>query len=242
MNAEENFIIYTDASFNEENKIGTYGIVVTKNNSKIKTITKKCRIQMNNSLECEIFSIYQAINIILSCYINKNRVQKFRIRTDCEVAREFFIDKNDNEKIFQNNAETKKDMKNIYRKTCIKLSKYSSSLKIKWIPRQANKTAHKHSYAAFKKLKNNTKNTANEIILMEKKSFFEILTKITKKESKIIIYLFNNSNEQKIISITQEELAKSLNISITTINNFIKKLIELNIIEKVKNGKYAILI
>ena len=56
------------------------------------------------------------------------------------------------------------------------------------------------------------------------------------------ILLFNNSNDQKIISITQEELSKYLNLSITTINNLFKKLIALNVVEKVKNGKYAILI
>ena len=192
---------------------------------------------MNNSIECEIFAIYQAINLILSCYINKGKIQKFRVRTDCEVAREFFIEKND-KKIFQNNLE----IKNIYRKICIKLSKYSSSFKIKWIPRNTNKIAHNHSYATLKKLKNNSNNLANEIILIEKKSFLEILTKITKKESRIIIYLFENLNEQKIISITQKELSKYLNLSITTINNLFKKLIALNVVEKVKNGKYAILI
>ena len=241
MNEEENFIIYTDASFDEKNKIGTYGIIVTKDNNKIKTITKKCRIQMSNSIECEIFAIYQAINLILSCYINKGKIQKFRVRTDCEVARGFFIEKND-KKIFQNNLEIKDEIKNIYRKICIKLSKYSSSFKIKWIPRNTNKIAHNHSYATLKKLKNNSNNLANEIILIEKKSFLEILTKITKKESRIIIYLFENLNEQKIISITQEELSKYLNLSITTINNLFKKLIALNVVEKVKNGKYAILI
>ena len=241
MNEEENFIIYTDASFDEKNKIGTYGIIVTKDNNKIKTITKKCRIQMNNSIECEIFAIYQAINLILSCYINKEKIQKFRVRTDCEVAREFFIEKND-KKIFQNNIEIKDEIKNIYRKICIKLSKYSSSFKIKWIPRNTNKIAHNHSYATFKKIKNNSNNLVNEIILIEKKIFLEMLTKITKKESRIIIYLFENLNEQKSISITQEELSKYLNLSITTINNLFKKLIALNVVEKVKNGKYAILI
>lgn len=166
---------------------------------------------------------------------------KFRVRTDCEVAREFFIEKND-KKIFQNNVEIKDEIKNIYRKICIKLSKYSGSFKIKWIPRNTNKIAHNHSYATLKKLKNNSNNLANEIILIEKKSFLEILTKITKKESRIIIYLFENLNDQKIISITQEELSKYLNLSITTINNLFKKLIALNVVEKVKNGKYAILI
>ena len=242
MNSEESFIIYTDASFDEKNKTGTYGIIVTKDNSKIKTITKKCRIQMNSSIECEIFAIYQAINLILSSYINKDKIQKFRIRTDCEVARDFFLEKYDSKNIFTNSADIKTDIRKIYRKTCIKLSKYSSSFKIKWIPRQANKTAHKYSYATFKRLRNHTTNPTNEIILMERKNFFEIITKITKKESEIIIYLFNNSNEQKIISVTQEELSKSLNISITTINNVMKKLINLNIIEKIKNGKYGILI
>ena len=241
MNEEENFIIYTDASFDEKSKTGTYGIIVIKDDNKIKTITKKCRIQMNNSTECEIFAIYQAINLILSCYINKGKIQKFRVRTDCEIAREFFIEKND-KKVFQNNVEIKDEIKNIYRKMCIKLSKFSGSFKIKWIPRNTNKIAHNHSYATLKKIKNNSNNLANEIILIEKKSFLEILTKITKKESRIIIYLFENLNDQKIISITQEELPKYLNLSITTINNLFKKLIDLNIVEKVKNGKYAILI
>ena len=241
MNEEENFIIYTDASFDEKSKTGTYGIIVIKDDNKIKTITKKCRIQMNNSTECEIFAIYQAINLILSCYINKGKIQKFRVRTDCEIAREFFIEKND-KKVFQNNVEIKDEIKNIYRKICIKLSKYSSSFKIKWIPRNTNKIAHNHSYATLKKLKNNSNSLVNEIILIEKKSFLEILTKITKKESRIIIYLFENLNDQKIISITQEELSKYLNLSITTINNLFKKLIALNVVEKLKNGKYAILI
>ena len=60
-------------------------------------------------------------------------------------------------------------------------------------------------------------------------------------EESFIIYT-DASYEQKIISVTQEQISKSLNISITTINNFLKKLIDLNIIEKIKNGKYAILI
>ena len=242
MNEEENFIIYTDASFDEKNKIGTYGIIVTKDNNKIKTITKKCRLQMDNSIECEIFAIYQAINIILSCYINKNKIQKFRIKTDCEIARDFFIEKYNNEKLFRKNFDIKNDMKNKYRKICIKVSKYNSSFKIKWVTRKANKIAHKHAYATLKKIKNTSNNLANEIVIIEKNSFFEILTKITKKEILIIIYLFNNLNEQKIISITKEDISQSLNISITTINNLFKKLIDLNVIEKVKNGKYAILI
>lgn len=242
MNEEENFIVYTDASFDEKNKIGTYGIIVTKDNNMIKTITKKCRIQMNNSVECEIFAIYQAMNIILSSYINKNKIQKFRISTDCEAARDFFIEKYDDKKLFQRNFEIKNDMKNKYRKICIKLSKYNSSFKIKWVARRENKIAHKYAYATLKKIKNTPKNLANEIVIIEKKSFLDILTKITKKEIKIIIYLFNNINEQEIISITQEGISQSLNISITTINNLFKKLIDLNVIEKVKNGKYAILI
>ena len=60
-------------------------------------------------------------------------------------------------------------------------------------------------------------------------------------EESFIIYT-DASYEQKIISVTQEQISKSLNISITTINNFLKKIIDLNIIEKIKNGKYAILI
>ena len=242
MNEEENFIIYTDASFDEKDKIGTYGIIVIKDNNRIKTITKKCRIQMNNSIECEIFAIYQAMNIILSNYINKNRIQKFRIRTDCEVARDFFIQKYDNKKLFQKNFEIKNDMKNKYRKICIKVSKYNSSFKIEWVTRKENKIAHKYAYATLRKIKNTSKNLANEIIIMEKKSFLEILTKLTKKEIQIIMYLLNNINEQKIILITQEDISQSLNISNPTINKCFKQLINLNIIEKIENGKYAVLI
>ena len=168
MSEEENIIVYTDASFDEKNKIGTYGIIVTKDNNMIKTITKKCRIQMSNSVECEIFAIYQAINIILSSYINKNKIQKFRIRTDCEAARDFFMEKYDNKKLFQNNFEIKNDMKNKYRKICIKLSKYNSSFKIKWVARKDNKIAHKYAYATLKKIKNAPKNMANEIVIIER--------------------------------------------------------------------------
>ena len=77
---------------------------------------------------------------------------------------------------------------------------------------------------------------------MDKKSFFEILTKLTKKEIQIIMYLLNNINEQKIILITQEDISQSLNISNPTINKCFKQLINLNIIEKIENGKYAVLI
>ncbi len=76
----------------------------------------------------------------------------------------------------------------------------------------------------------------------DKRAFFEILAKFNKKQSEIIIYLYNNSNNQNVISMTQKQISKSLNISISAINKSIKELINLNIIEKVKNGKYAVLI
>lgn len=240
MEREKTYIIYTDASFDTVAKLGTYAIVIMQENTVIKVISKKSRIQMNNSTECEIFAIYQAINIILSCYINKNKMQKFRIKTDCAVARDFFIRSDIKLDLFQNNIELSNTMKQMYKTANKKLSKNGCSFTLKWVPRESNKIAHKYSYSAFKKIK--VTNYENEILVIDKKTFFEILTKFNKREYEIMMYLCNNSNKQKLILMTQKQISKSLNISISAINKSIKELITLNIIEKVKNGKYAILI
>lgn len=240
MEKEKTYIIYTDASFDAVSKLGTYAIVIMQENTVIRVISKKSRIQMSNSTECEVFAIYQAINIILSCYINKDKMQKFRIKTDCVVARDFFIKSDIKSALFQDNIELSNTMKQIYKIVNKKLSSNGCSFTLKWIPRGSNKIAHKYSYSAFKRIK--VANYKNEVLVIDKKAFFEILTKFNKKQSEIIIYLYNNSNNQNVILMTQEQISRSLNMSISAINRSIKELINLNIIEKVKNGKYAVLI
>lgn len=240
MEKEKTYIIYTDASFDTVTKLGTYAIVIMQENTVIRVISKKSRIQMSNSTECEIFAVYQAINIILSCYINKNKMQKFRIKTDCIVARDFFIKSDVKATLFQNNIELSNIMKQMYKTLDKKLSKSGCSFTLKWIPRESNKIAHRYSYSAFKKIK--VINYKNEALVIDKKAFFEILTKFNKRQYEIMIYLYNNSNNQNVISMTQKQISKSLNMSISAINKSIKELINLNIIEKVKNGKYAVLI
>lgn len=45
MEEEKTYEIYTDASFDDETKIGTYAIVVIQGNNIVKVISKKCRIK-----------------------------------------------------------------------------------------------------------------------------------------------------------------------------------------------------
>lgn len=240
MEQESKYNIYTDASFDDSTKLGTYAIVIMQENKTIKVISKKCRIKLENSLECEIFAIYQAINVILSCFLNRNKLQKFCIKTDCDRAREFFINKNNKNKIFTKNIELAMIMKKNYEKVSKKLSRNKCSFKIKWISRKINKVAHKYSYSTFQKLK--VIDDKRELLLIDKKSFIEILLKLSKSQYKIIVYLINVSNEEKMIIMTQKEIAEDLNMSLCEINKSFKEFINLSILEKIQNGKYALLI
>lgn len=208
-------------------------------NKIVKSISKKCRIKLENSTECEVFAIYEAINIILSCFFNKDRLQKFCIKTDCTIAREFFIN-NNKIKIFKNNSDMLVTMKDVYKNLSKKLAKKDCSFKIKWISRKANKIAHKYSYCMFQKLK--VSDERKELLLIDKNVFMDILLKLNKIQYNIIIYLINISNEEKLINITQKEVANDLNISIYEINKCFKIFISLCILEKIRNGKYALLI
>lgn len=240
MQQESKYNIYTDASFDDSTKLGTYAIVIMQENKIIKVISKKCRIKLENSLECEIFVIYQAINVILSCFIDKNKLQKFCIKTDCVMAREFFINKNNKNKIFANNLELSVIIKKGYEKISKKSARNKCSFKIKWIPRKSNKIAHKYSYSTFQKLK--MIDQKRDLLLIDKKSFIEILLKLSKIQYKIIVYLINVSNVEKMIIMTQKEIAEELNISLCEINKSFKEFINLSLLEKIKNGKYALLI
>ena len=238
MEQESKYNIYTDASFDDITKLGTYAIVIMQENKIIKVISKKCRIKLENSLECEVYAIYQAINVILSCFLDKNKLQKFCIKTDCVMAREFFLNKNN--KIFTKNLELSVIMKKNYEKVSKKLSRNKCSFKIKWISRKINKVAHKYSYSTFQKLK--MIDEKRELLLIDKKSFIEILLKLSKIQHEIIVYLINVSNEEKMIIKTQKEIAEGLDMSLCEINKNFKEFINLSILEKIKNGKYVLLI
>ena len=240
MEKENTYTIYTDASFDDFTKIGTYSIIIMQSNSVLKRIARKCKMQMNNSTECEIFAVYQAINIILSVYLKNNKQQKFKIRTDSIDAKNFFDKRQNNLKIFVDKTELIDIMRKTYNKVCKKVSKRNGSFSLIWIPREANKMAHKWSYTAFQKLRGYSEK--KEILLINKDSFFKLLLNGEKTQNEIIKYLFSNSDEQKLILKTQKEISNSLNIPISIVNKSINNLIKLDVLEKVKNGKYEILL
>lgn len=240
MEKESAYTIYTDASFDDFTKIGTYSIIIMKDNVIIKRIAKRCRIQLNNATECEIFAIYHAITIILNCYIKNNKKQKFKLRTDCKSAVDFFVNNKITCNMFNNNIELLKTIKNTYKKFYKKLSKNESNIFLTWIPREANKIAHKWTYNAFQRLKGYSDN--KELALINTEALCELLSDNQKSYCKIIKYLFIVSNEEKIITKTQEEMAIALNISKNKTNFYLKRLIELDMLRKIKNGKYALLI
>ena len=68
------------------------------------------------------------------------------------------------------------------------------------------------------------------------------MTSFDKKQLSIVLYLLNNVGQDSLILTTQKALAENLNVSISIINKTIKELNQLKIIEKVKNGKYLLLI
>ncbi len=54
------------------------------------------------------------------------------------------------------------------------------------------------------------------------------------------MYLFLISNDDKIISKTQEEIAKSLNLTTSSINRIFRNLKKIEVLEKKQNGKYLL--
>ncbi len=241
MKKQKIYNIYTDASFNNKSSIATYSIIVMLGDKIVKSYSKKSRIAIKNSTEIEVFAVYQAMNLILSCYINKSENQVFCINTDCIQVPTFFENKNNKMKIFKDNENIKQDMKKTYNIICTKLSKDNFSLK--WIQRDLNKIAHKQTYNMLKRVeKANKANCSKDDVLINKNIFCEILLNCSKKQMSIIIYLLNTSNQDGLVQITQKQLASNLNTSIATISKTVKKLSQFKILEKVKNGKYLMLI
>lgn len=240
MEEQKTYEIFTDASFDNITKIGTYAIVIMQDKKIIKIISKKCNMQLENSIECEVFAIFQALNLIQGSLLKKKVAQKFWLRTDCVSARDFFIEKENKIKVFEGNVILLNTIKQAYERIKKALSKKDCSFRIKWIPRENNKVAHKHSYLAFKKLKIN--NNKNNIVLIDKCSFLKLLQDFNSNQYKVISYLFQISSEEKLILRTQSEIAKILELSTYSINKIFKEFIKLNILGKIKNGKYIILI
>ena len=209
-------------------------------NKIVKIIAKKCNVQLENSTECEVFAIFQAINHIQGSLLKKNITQKFWLRTDCVVARDFFIEHESKIKVFENNLTLLYTIKQTYERMKKALSKKDCSFRLRWIPREINKIAHKHAYSAFQKLKKI--NIKNDIVLLDRYSFLRLLQEFNSKQYKVISYLFHISNEQKLIFKTQSGIAKNLELSTYSINKIFKEFIKLNILGKIKNGKYILLI
>lgn len=243
MKKQTKYNLYTDASFDNQNKIATYSIIIMAENKILKSFSKRSRIEIKNSTEIEIFAVYQAMNLILSCYLNKNERQIFCINTDCSQVPMFFTSQNSTMKVFKNDEKIKIDMRKTYNVICTKLSKNGCGFTLKWISRDSNKIAHNCTYNMLKRVRKikGFKNS-NEDILINKKSFCEILSNFNKNQCSIIIFLFSIINQEGLILITQKEVSETLNMSIAMINRIFNKLIELKILEKIKNGKYMLLI
>ena len=235
--------IYTDASFDNQSKIATYAIVVMFENKILKSFSKASKIEIKNSTEIETFAVYQAINLILSCYINKNQNQIICINTDCAQVPDFFQNKKSKVKIFQNNSEMIETMKKAYSVVKTKLSGENSNFILKWISRDMNKIAHKQTYNMLKsliKIKNfyNTK----EYILINKNIFCSLLSNYDKNQYLILVYLLNILDNEGLIKITQKVVSEQLNLTLSIVNKKFKQLIELKVLEKVRNGRYMLLI
>ncbi len=89
MEKEKTYEVYTDASFDDVTKLGTYAIVVMEKKKVIKAFGKKCKRKMTSSLECEIFAIFQAMNLIITNLSDGLNPKRFILKTDCIAAKEF---------------------------------------------------------------------------------------------------------------------------------------------------------
>lgn len=243
MNRQKKYNIYTDASFDNKNSVATYSIIVMLENKVLKSYSKKSRIEIKNSTEIEVFAVYQAMNLILSCYISKAEYQVFCINTDCTQVPIFFENKNNKMKIFKHDENIKKDMLKTYNVISTKLSRKNCSFSLKWIQRDLNKIAHKQTYNMLKRVRKvNKLNTSKEDVLINKKIFCEILSNFDKKQISVILHLLNIVGQDGLIVMTQKILAENLKVSISVVNKTIKELRQFGILDKVKNGKYLLLI
>lgn len=134
-------------------------------------------------------------------------------------------------------------MKKAYNVINTKLSKKNSDFILKWISRDLNKIAHKQTYNMLKRVKQ-VKNFKNkkEDLLINKNIFCSLLSSEDKNQYLILVYLLNILDDEGLIKITQKDVSKDLNLTLSIVNKKFKQLMELRILEKIKNGTYLLLI
>lgn len=88
----------------------------------------------------------------------------------------------------------------------------------------------------------NKLNISKEDVLIDKKIFCEILSNFDKKQISVILHLLNIVGQDGLIVMTQKILAENLDVSISVVNKTIKELRQFGILDKVKNGRYLLLI
>lgn len=74
---EKTYEIFTDSSFDNKTKIAVYSIVIMQEKKIVKAFAKKCRLHLENSTECEVFAVFQAINIIETNLIKRKKLLQF---------------------------------------------------------------------------------------------------------------------------------------------------------------------
>ena len=72
--------------------------------------------------------------------------------------------------------------------------------------------------------------------MFEKKNHFQ------KNQYLILVYLLNILDNEGLIKITQKVVSEQLNLTLSIVNKKFKQLIELKVLEKVRNGRYMLLI
>lgn len=235
LKTENTYKIYTDASFDTKTKIGTYAVIIKQNNKVIKAFGRRCRTKLENSTECEVFAIFQAINIIDIGLLKKDKKQNFLIHTDCESAKDFFK-ANKKVNIFKKDVVLFNKIKQSSKSIKEKLSKNHGNLTINCIPRSKNTIAHNYSYKEFKSFRQ----LPDKSIYIDKTFFLRIIKESASKTCKVIMILSQISDKDDLIFKTQNEIADLLDISVSTINKIFKDLIQLNVLSKIKNGIYSL--
>lgn len=239
--------IYTDASFDDNTKLATYSIVITSQEKVLEVFSKRCKLNVEKSTECEIFAIYQAMSLILAKYLVKNKYQEFLIKTDCQSARNFFVCKDVQVKVFEYNPDISVMMLNVYKKLCKKLSGKNRNFEIKWISEKENKLAHQYTYSTFQKVKKDMKqlnknSIKDEIVVLEKKHLLKIINELSANQRKVLCYFIERKTNNGMIKFNEEDVAENLNLSKNTATRAITVLKNLNIIGISVEKKCEILI
>lgn len=243
---KEIYQIYVDASFEAEIALSTYSVVIMKNKTLLKSYGKKINFDLENSVEAEIYALYQAFLVSLSNLYDKLNSQSFIIYTDCISAYEFLL--KPQMKIFKNNQELASQIKKAYQNLKMKLKNKNSSISLSKISRKKNKEAHKKSYSIFKILKKQILSEHRRLIpkpdfiVMEQTEFLKILKIFNSKKSAILGYIMQSCDKSMQAKTTQTKIALELNLSVSFVNKVLKELIQEDILRKTNQGEYLLLL